>query len=43
MSIIKEEKDELTGAMRYIKFSGYCDKLDKWKEKPRQLQYTRVS
>ena len=27
----------------YIKFGGDYDKFDEWKEKPRQLKYTRGS
>ena len=41
MSSNKEEIDEITGDIRYIKFSGYYDKFYEWEEKPRQLQYTR--
>ena len=32
----------MDGTIRYINFSGYYDKFDDWKEKPRQLQDTRV-
>ena len=43
MSGNKEEIDEMAGFVRRINFSGDYEKFDEWKEKPRQLKYTRVS
>ena len=36
-SINKDEREDMTGSIRYIKFSGYCDKFDEWKEKTRDI------
>ena len=41
MTIIKEEIDDMAGAMIYIKFSGYYEKIDERKENKNQLQDTR--
>ena len=37
MSIIKEEKYEMEGAIRYIKFIGNYEKFDEWKEKTKAI------
>ena len=37
MSRIKEERDEMAGSIRYIKFSGDDYKFDQWKEKTKAI------
>ena len=37
MSSIKEERDDMYGAIRYIKFSGDYDNFDDWKEKTKAI------
>ena len=37
MSIIKEEQDDMSGAIRYIKFIGDYEKFDEWKEKTKEI------
>ena len=36
-SIPKEEREEMAGAIRYIKFSGDYDKFYEWKEKIKEI------
>ena len=36
-SRIKEERDEISGAIRYIKLSEYYDKFDECKEKTKEI------
>ena len=33
----KEEREEMAGSFRYIKFSGDYDKFDEWKEKNKEI------
>ena len=37
ISSIKEERDEMAGNIRYIKFSGDYYKFDEWKEKTKAI------
>ena len=37
MSIIKEERYYMTDPIKYIKFSGYYDKFDEWKENTKAI------
>ena len=41
MSRTKEEREDMAGAIRYIKFSGYHEKLDECKEVKKQFQDTK--
>ena len=41
MTIIKEEIDDMAGAMIYIKFSGDYEKIDECKENKNQFQDKR--
>ena len=36
-SIPKEEREKITGAIRYIKFSGDYDMFYEWKEKIKEI------
>ena len=39
----KEEREEMTGSIRYIKFSGKIDKFEEWKEKTKEISIKRAS
>ena len=42
MPRIKEERDDVAGAMRWIKFSGNYDKFDERKEKANEISKHKV-